>query len=69
MLKVKAKYKPCHTCDWRYEKGVIQGCIFPNHAPVDTMPICECNTGLYAGNVVIDEDYVLIKNIAELVVL
>lgn len=69
MIKLKKKFKECNTCDYRYEKGAVSGCVFPNHAPIDTLPLCECNTGEVDHEIEVDEDYVLIKNVVEMRIL
>ena len=68
MLKPMTKLKDCNTCDYWYEKGDVKGCIFPNHAPIDSMFQCTCNTG-DMHDIEIDEDHVQIRNIAEVTIL
>jgi hypothetical protein len=68
MLKPKPKFKECCTCDYRYDKGKVGGCVFPNHAPIDSAAVSSCNTGEYSG-IEVDEDYVMIKNIERVTIL
>jgi hypothetical protein len=64
MLKLTKLYTECAECDYRYEKGDVSGCVFPNHAPIDSCGVSPCNTGDYV-DVPVDEDFVLIKNVKE----
>ena len=69
MLKpIPKQFDECKTCDYWYCKGKVQGCIFPSHAPIDSMFESECIT-LKAENVKIDEDYVQTCNIVEVTIL
>ena len=68
MLKIKPVYTECADCDYRYIKGDVSGCIFPDHAPIDTAGKSECNTGEYEDYDV-DKDFVQIKNVVEMRIL
>lgn len=67
MLKLVDKKVECNTCDYWYE-NFMSGCIFPNDAPINSMPQCDCIQGVDC-KIEIDEDHVQIQNIEELTIL
>lgn len=68
MLKLTKKYEACNECDYHYAKNSISGCVFPNHAPIDAIARSACNSGEYV-DIIVDEDFVQIKNIVEVKIL
>lgn len=68
MLKLTKLYDECASCDYRYTKGKLSGCVFPNHAPIDTSGESKCNTGEYVKHNV-DESCIKINNPAEINIL
>ena len=66
-LKVQKPKQQCFKCNFRYHDDElnIQGCVFPNHAPICSMPVCDCNIGVRTTNIRVEERFVRMVDFAD----